>query len=211
MTDGSVDLGTAAQALRMEQLRGDHNMLAQRVQQGMENVAHNLADLQSSVRGVAAALVEVKDLQRAHDGNRETIAEVKNQISGIENKLEKWFDEITQTNEDRWRTYEHNRDMWRREHEADNENVKRDLESEIRRVRETMIRSVGWGVGAGTLVSVVAAGFLFWLNQQFGGLREVQQKTDKNVVINADRIRSAELYLARTSSYAPPSSQEKRE
>ena len=205
VTDKDENLFDAAKnAVRLAELKGEHSLLAQRMSNGMENVTNILADLQASVRGLSSRMQEVVQLQHAHDTNRDSIAEVKTAISGIEKKLESWLDEVEKKNDQRWRDYEHNRDMWRQQHEASNASMKTTLETEIRSVRETLIRAVGWGGGAGVLVTVVVSGFLFWLNQKFEDTAVATERayavaveSTRRIDAQKDKSHEIELYLAR--------------
>lgn len=121
-------------------------------------------------------------------------------------RLEKWFDD-----------YERQRDAWREQHEADNENTERALSQEIRSVRETMIRSVGIGSGLGLLGGVIISGFLWTLNYRFEEQKQDITRTEATGAYNRSlieaqtiEINDIKLYLARggripDEPYAPRS------
>lgn len=111
----------------------------------------------------------------------------------LSGRLERWFDD-----------YERQRDEWRDRHEADNEEAQREMEKEIRSVRETLIRSVGIGSGLGLLGGVIISGFLWTLNYRFAEQREDIDRTETNGTYNRSlidaqtvEINDIKLYLAR--------------
>lgn len=69
--DGLLDI--AQHAVRMERLEGQQALLAQRVSQGMDNVASTLASVQVEVRGLATRIGEVGALQHSHDTSRDAV------------------------------------------------------------------------------------------------------------------------------------------
>ena len=200
--DGLLDI--AQHAVRMERLEGRQDLLAQRVSQGMDNVASTLASVQVEVRGLAARIGEVGALQYSHDTSRAAIDEMKRSILDLNSRLEDWFSDFEQRSQQRWDKFERQRDEWRREHEADNENDKRELEKEIRSVRETVIRFVGYGSAIGALAGVISVGFLWNINYRFNegreDINETRIITSRNVnsieQLKADTI-DLKLYLSR--------------
>ena len=114
-------------------------------------------------------------------------------MQGLSDRLEKWFDD-----------YERQRDEWRNRHEADNEETQRELEKEIRSVRETVIRSIGIGSGVGLFGGVIISGFMWTLNYRFTeqaqDVQRVEQTSGYNrSLIDAQtvEINDIKLYLAR--------------
>ena len=114
-------------------------------------------------------------------------------MRGLSDRLEKWFDD-----------YERQRDAWRKQHEADNEDTERTLSQEIRSVRETLIRSVGIGSGLGLLGGVVISGFLWMLNYRFEEQKQDITRTEASGAYNRSlieaqtvEINDIKLYLAR--------------
>lgn len=198
MTDkpGGI-LDAAQQAIRMERLEGQQALLAQRVASGVENVASTLASVQSELRHVAARMGEVASLQKSHDSNKEAIDKMERSVGVLNARLEEWFDDFDNRNNE-----------WRREHEAHNEDTKRDLEKEIRSVRETVIRGIGWGSGVAVLAGLVAAGFIWNLNYRFNDVTGDSLKDTTRIEATAQRNRQLideqteelddiKLYLAR--------------
>ena len=217
MTDQHGGLLDAAQhAVRMERLEGQQALLAQRVSQGMDNVASTLASVQVEVRGLATRIGEVGALQHSHDTSRAAIDEMKRSILDLNSRLEDWFSDFEQRSQQRWDKFERQRDEWRREHEADNENDKRELEKEIRSVRETVIRFIGYGSAIGALAGVISAGFLWSINYRFNEGREDINETRTITSRNANSIEQLKadtidlkLYLSRggripAEPYVPP-------
>lgn len=201
-------LDAAQQAIRLERIEGDMRLLTQRVGNGMENVTNTLASVQIEVRGCSTKVSELTGLQGAHDSNKIAIDKVEKSVADLGARLESWFDEFEEKQDRRWQQYENNRDQWRREHEADNENVKKDLEKEIRSVRETVIRFVGFGSAIGALAGVIVAGFLWNINYRFNDNKEdtdrVEQLATRNRqlidtmgVEHGKELSDIKLYLAR--------------
>lgn len=201
-------LDVAEQAIRLERIEGDMRLLAQRVGSGMENVTNALATVQIEVRSCSTNVSELRGLQGAHDSNKVAIDKVEKSVSELGARLESWFDEFEAKQEQRWRDYSNNRDQWRREHEAENEDVKKDLEKEIRSVRETVIRFIGFGSAIGALAGVVVAGFLWNINYRFNDNKEDTDRVEELAARNRQLIDSMgvdhgreladiKLYLAR--------------
>lgn len=209
MTDKQGGLLDAAQqAVRMERIEGEQRLLASQVKQSVDVLTSTLHALQSDTRNVVAKISELAGLQNAHDSNKVAIDEMKKSVGALNERLEEWFDDFDKRNQRRWEQYEANRDQWRREHEANNEDTKRDLEKEIRSVRETVIRALGWGAGAGALVTVVIGGFIWTLNYRFADVStdvtRVEQASGRNRQLidemgrdHGKELADIKLYLAR--------------
>jgi hypothetical protein len=210
-------LDAAEQALKIEKLSSAHDLLAQRVAHGMENVANSMASVQMEVRSMTSKLGDVAALQLSHESSREGMAEVRRQLVDMNSRLESFFDDFDQRQDRRWAQYEANRDAWRREHEAENENTKRDHEMELRKVRETTIR-FGATAGAVVLLSgAIVTGFLYNINYRFNEnkdtIAEVKATaiTHRNLIDrNQEVLNDIKLYLARggripDEPYTPPS------
>lgn len=201
-------LDVAEQAIRLERIEGDMRLLTQRVSSAMENVTNALGSVQIEVRSCSTNVSELRGLQGAHDSNKVAIDKVEKSVSELGARLESWFDEFEAKQEQRWRDYSMNRDQWRREHEAENEDVKKDLEKEIRSVRETVIRFIGFGSAIGALAGVVIAGFLWNINYRFNDNKEDTDRVEELATRNRQLIDSMgvdhgkeladiKLYLAR--------------
>lgn len=201
-------LDAAAQAVRLERIEGDMRLLTQRVSSAMENVTNALGSVQVEVRGCHAKVSELTGLQGAHDLNKVAIDKVEKSVSDLGVRLESWFDDFERKQEQQWRDYTANRDQWRREHEADNENTARELEKEIRSVRETVIRFVGFGSAIGTLAGVIVAGFLWNINYRFTDNKEDTDRVEQVALRNRQlldamgvehgkELADIKLYLAR--------------
>lgn len=188
----------------MERIEGKQELLASQVKNSVDNLTSTLQAVQADSRSIMTKLSELAGLQNAHDSNKVAIDEMKKSVGDLNSRLEEWFDDFDQRNQRRWEQYETNRDQWRLRHEADNENSQKDLEREIRSVRETVIRSLGWGAGAGVLVSVVAGGFIWALNYRFADVAgDVTHVEATNTVQEGTLSRHSselvdiKLYLAR--------------
>lgn len=201
-------LDAAAQAVRLERIEGDMRLLTQRVSSAMENVTNALGSVQVEVRGCHAKVSELTGLQGAHDSNKVAIDKVEKSVSDLGMRLESWFDEFERKQEQQWRDYTANRDQWRHEHEADNENTTRELEKEIRSVRETVIRFVGFGSAIGALAGVIVAGFLWNINYRFTDNKEDTDRVEQVALRNRQlldamgvehgkELADIKLYLAR--------------
>lgn len=201
-------LDAAQQAVRMERIEGEQRLLASQVKQSVDVLTSTLHALQSDTRNVVAKISELAGLQNAHDSNKVAIDEMKKSVGALNERLEEWFDDFDKRNQRRWEQYESNRDQWRREHEANNEDTKRDLEKEIRSVRETVIRALGWGAGAGALVTVVIGGFIWTLSYRFADVStdvtRVEQASSRNRQLidemgrdHGKELADIKLYLAR--------------
>lgn len=200
--DGLLD--AAQHAVRMERLEGQQALLTQRVSSGMENVANSLASVQTEVRGFSHKLGELGALQHSHDTSRAAIDEMKKSVTDLNSRLEDWFTDFEQRSQQRWDKFERQRDEWRREHEAENESDKRDLEKEIRNVRETVIRGIGFGSALAALAGVIIGGFLWNINYRFNegreDLIEVRAHAAKNasaIQMLKDETLDVKLYLSR--------------
>lgn len=190
-------LDVAEQAIRLERIEGDMRLLAQRVSSGMENVTNALATVQTEVRSCNTNVSELRGLQGAHDANKLAVDKVEKSVGDLRSTLEKWFDEFDAKQDQRWAR-----------HEADNEDTKRELEKEIRNVRERMIQFVGFGSAIGALAGVIVGGFLWNINYRFNDQKEDvervevsasrnRQLIDEMGVDHGKELAGIKLYLAR--------------
>lgn len=210
-----VPLDVAHQALELSEVRKNHELLQLRVSHGMETVTNTMAGVNQTVGKLVDRVEGLMKFQQSHEVNREAISELRATITGMENNLKSWLEDVVETNNQKWTNYEHNRDLWRQQHEAENEDAIRDALAKLETVREKLaggiqngrerwIRTISWGGGAGVLVSIVVAGFLFWLNEKFEYARDVARKNEVAVESNRaaverekDKRHEMELYLAR--------------
>lgn len=197
-------LDPTAQAVRMERLEGQQNLLAQQVKASLDAMTSALNNVQLETRAVTNKLGDVVGLQHSQDTNKSSIEDMKKSLGDLNTRLEEWFDDFDERNNRRWEQYERNRDDWRLRHEAENENDKKELEKEIRTVRETVIRALGWGAAAGALGGVIIGGFLWSLNDRFGTYgssltqqRETSQYNRGLIDDQREKMHEIELYLAR--------------
>lgn len=197
-------LDAATQAVRMERLEGQQNLLAQQVKASLDAMTSALNTVQLETRAVTNKLGDVVSLQHSQDTNKSTIEDMKKALGDLNTRLEEWFDDFDQRNNRRWEQYEANRDNWRLRHEAENENDKKELEKEIRSVRETVIRALGWGAAAGALAGVIVGGFIWSLNERFTTTNKSIDQTVETATYNRElvddqreKIHEIELYLAR--------------
>lgn len=201
--EGSL-LDAATQAVRMERMEGEHRLLQSQVKQSIDTLSSTLGNLQLETRTVLAKLSELAGLQNAHDSNKVSIDEVKRSVGELNTRLEEWFDDFDQRNQRRWELYEANRDSWRRQHEAENENSARDLEKEIRSVRETTIRFAAFGAAVVFLGGTIVGGFIYNINYRFNEGKEDLQDAVAASTYNRQLIDGTmkelvdiKLYLAR--------------
>ncbi len=191
-------------AVRMERLEGQQNLLAQQVKASLDAMTSALNTVQLETRAVTNKLGDIVSIQHSQDSNKTAIDDMRRSLGDLNTRLEEWLDDFDQRSQRRWEQYEKNRDQWRREHEADNEDTKRELENEIRNVRERMIQFVGFSSAIGALAGVIVGGFLWNINYRFS-------EQDKDVVriestgsinrrlidaVNSELI-DIKLYLAR--------------
>ena len=195
-------------AVRMERLEGQQNLLAQQVKASLDAMTSALNTVQLETRAVTNKLGDVVSIQHSQDSNKNAIDEVKKSLGDLNTRLEEWFDDFDQRNQRRWEQYEANRDAWRREHEAQNENDKRELEREVRSVRETVIRWGGVVFGLGLVVTIATSVAIYALNQRFEtqassirGMRtefnEYRALTERRYDDRVRKIHEIELYLSR--------------
>lgn len=202
MSDKLLD--SAQQAVRMERLEGQQNLLAQQVKASLDAMTSALNTVQLETRAVTNKLGDVVSLQHSQDTNKSTIEDMKKALGDLNTRLEGWFDDFDQRNNRKWEQYETNRDNWRLRHEAENEDDKKELEKEIRSVRETVIRALGWGAAAGALAGVIIGGFIWSLNERFTTQNKSIDQTVNTATYNRqliddqrEKIHEVELYLAR--------------
>lgn len=201
-------LDAAQQAVRMERIEGEQRLLASQVKQSVDVLTSTLHALQSDTRNVVSKISELAGLQNAHDSNKVAIDEMKKSVGALNTRLEEWFDDFDQRNQRRWEQYEANRDQWRREHEGENENTKRDLEKEIRSVRETTIRFAAFGAAVVFLGGTIVGGFIYNINYRFNENKEDTAEVRQTGVYNrqlidqmgrehGSELADIKLYLAR--------------
>lgn len=197
MTDQTVPLSNAEQAVRMERIEGAQALLAQQVRGSMDNFTAAVQSMQMDMR---AALQKVDEATKAaaHNAhNGQSIARIEHDLQGIGNRLDQWTHE-----------YEANRDRWREKHEGDNRDMERRLETSIVSVRESTIRIVAYASGAGGLGMLILGGFLWSLNDRFNNT-SIAIAQARAMVVEADlrdvaaldkqrdKLHAIELYLAR--------------
>lgn len=213
-------LDVAQQAVRMERIEGEQRLMAAQFKQSVDVLTSTLHALQSDTRNVVNKISELAGLQNAHDSNKVALDEMKKAMADLNSRLEDWFDDFDQRNQRRWELYEANRDQWRREHESSNERDKRNLEREIRSVRETTIRFAAFGAAVVMLGGTIVGGFIWNINYRFSegkdDIAETRQATINNRA-KSDALTSElidiKLYLARggrlpVEPYVPQSQRE---
>lgn len=186
----------------------------------MEAVTSTMASVQIEVRGVSTKLGEFAGFQHVNDTNRESIADLKRMMGDLNTRLEEFFDDFEQRSQKRWDKFEQERNQWRREHEASNATSKRELEREIRAVRETTVRFAAFGAAIAVLGSTIVGGFIWNINYRFDegkdDIAETRQTTGYNRslvdAMNKELV-DIKLYLARggripAEPYVPQSQRE---
>lgn len=208
MSDRTVPFEAAEQALRLERIEGDHRLLSQSVKYSLDAMNSTLQNVQLESRAMSKQISDMHGLQGAHDSNNVAIGEMKRSLAELSKKIEGWMDESDKKNQAKWERYEHNRDSWRLAHEAENEDTKRELEKEIRSVRETVLKFMGFGSAVGALAGVLIAGFLWSINSRFNDNKEDTDRverstaeTRRNLEImgreHSSELSDIKLYLAR--------------
>lgn len=205
---GGPEKGTPSHAIRIERVEGDHRLLSAQVKNSVDILTSTLHALQADSRNIVKRMDELARLQHEHDSNKVSIDEMKKSIALLNDRLSEWFDDFDKRNQRRWEQYETNRDQWRKDHEAKNSSSERELGKEIREVRETAIRFVGFGSAIGALAGVIVGGFLWNINYRFNDQREdvarVEQTSTRNRqlieqlgVDHGQELADIKLYLAR--------------
>lgn len=191
-------------AVRMERLEGQQNLLAQQVKASLDAMTSALNTVQLETRAVTNKLGDIVSIQHSQDSNKTTIDDMRRSLGDLNTRLEEWLDDFDQRSQRRWEQYEKNRDQWRREHEADNEDTKRELEKEVRNVRERMIQFVGFSSAIGALAGVIVGGFLWNINYRFAEQKQDIERTEMTGTYNRSlidaqtvEINDIKLYLAR--------------
>ncbi len=162
MSDTTENLLDAAhQAIRMERVDGDMRLLAQRVGSGMENVTNSLASVQAEIRSCHVKISELADVRGSHDSNRAAIDKMERTVTDLRSKLETWFDDFDEKQNQKWLR-----------HEAENEDSRRDIEKEIRAVRERTNHFASFGAAVTLLGGVIVGMFLSSINYRFDELRD---------------------------------------
>lgn len=186
----------------------------------MDAVTSTMASVQIEVRGVSTKLGEFAGFQHVNDTNRESIADLKRMMGDLNTRLEEFFDDFEQRSQKRWDKFEQERNQWRREHEASNAASKRELEREIRAVRETTVRFAAFGAAIAVLGSTIVGGSIWNINYRFDegkdDIAETRQTTGYNRslvdAMNKELV-DIKLYLARggripAEPYVPQSQRE---
>lgn len=200
--DGLLD--AAQQAVRMERIEGEQRLLAAQVKQSVDALTSTMHSLQSDMRNVSDKISELAGLQHAHDANKVALDEMKKTMADLNSRLEDWFDDFDQRNQRRWEQYEAGSEQWQREHEAANARDKRELEREIRGVRETTIRFAAFGAAIAVLSGTIVGGFIWNIDYRFregeNDIAEARQIAasgrDKLDALMAELV-DIKLYLAR--------------
>lgn len=197
-------LEAAEQALRIVGIEGKQELLASQVKNSVDNLTSTLHAVQADSQRIMSKLSELAGLQNAHDSNKIAIDEMKKSVGDMGDKLERWFDDFDKRNDRRWELYESNRDQWRRQHEAENENAYRDMEKEIRNVRETTIRFAAFGAAVVFLGGTIIGGFIYNINYRFNEGKEDLSSATQASSYNRQMIEGTlkeltdiKLYLAR--------------
>lgn len=205
VTDNNGGLLNVAQhAIRLERIEGEQRLLASQVKQSVDTLTSTMHSLQSDMRNVSNKISELTSLQHAHDANKAALDEMKKTMVDLNSRLEDWFDDFDQRNQRRWEQYEAGREQWQREHEAANARDKRELEREIRGVRETTIRFAAFGAAIALLGGTIVGGFIWNIDYRFhegeNDIAEARQiaasARDKLDALMAELV-DIKLYLAR--------------
>lgn len=192
-------LNPAEQAVRIQRIEGEHQLLAQRVTSGMESVTNTLGNVQLEVRALNSSIRELAGLQHSNDSNKGAIERIESSVKELRQSVEEWFD-----------TYE-----------SKNEDAKARLSEQIQKVREDTIRIFTVGAVVTVLGGAVITGFLWNINRQFADEHEVHQQqraiSDANrsmIDKTRDEVYDVKLYLARggripDEPYTPPTQRSK--
>ena len=157
--------------------------------------ATRLAGIEQEVKNATKSIDELKT---------EAIAPFREELKSLDKKLEKWFDESEHRFEERLKAMETNRIEWQRVHMDRNDREFEKTNELVRVMREKYIRVFGWATGVGSLVTVLIAVSVTFLNFRFAELKDSVDKNEVNTDRNDQRdekqteaIHQIELYLAR--------------
>lgn len=190
-------LEAAHQAVQIKGLEGDMKLLTSQVSQNFAAFNAALGSLQIESRTVVTKLQDLAGLQYSHDNSKDSLDDMREEIKGLGSKLERWFEDS-----------EREQAEWRREHEAENENVKRDLQKDIHSLHLSIARIFAVGGVVVLLGGSVIGGFFWVLNDRFNSIKteiaeeRAERQYNRSLIDkNADRLREVELYLARGGAY----------
>ena len=204
VTDRSEDLlDTTKQALRIQQAEHNHELLAQRVTSGMENVQNALGDTNRILRGMSEKVSEFAKLQHSHESHREAVARIEESVGSLRATMEEWFETFDERSREKWEA-----------HESKNDSTKEQLEAKINAVRETALTIRTIGAVIALLGGGIIGGFLWTINSRFDD--EKAARLENREVINklVENQVDIKLYLARggripEEPYIPPSQRSK--
>jgi hypothetical protein len=192
MSDKTVPLDVAQQALHLAGMESDQKLLTAEMRQNMQVLRASNEAMQADMRKLTESVSALATLQHAHDANGRAIEEVKAQVGGINDKLERWFDQIESESRQRWERHDKERDQYREKHEADNQKTK-----------DKLTLWTGIGITVMFIGGVIITGFLYVLNDKFLDVTTSQQRVERQqeasrteAAADREKINDIRIYIA---------------
>lgn len=192
MTDKSVPLSVAEQAVRMAELEGGHRLLAAELKSSVGAFRSTLDNVQIEVRNMAGAVRELAELQHGHDQNNRAIEDVKAGVDRLSDRLERWSENFDAENKERWDKHDKERDDYREKQQAENQ-----------RMREKMTLWTGIGFTFLLLGGAIVSGFVYVLNMRFkendDTVQRVERQQEQQHEVSTELLKSVhniDLYIA---------------
>lgn len=192
MSDKTVPLDVAQQALHIAGIENDQKLLTAEVRQNMQALRASSESMQMDMRALTKSVSDLAALQHAHDANGRAIEEVKAQVGGINDKLERWFDQIESESRRRWERHDRERDEYREKHEADNQ-----------RTKDKLTLWTGVGITVMVIGGAIISGFLYVLNIKFADVAISQQRIERQqesarneAAADREKINDIRIYIA---------------
>lgn len=185
-----VPFDSARQALDIERLSSQHQLLAAQVKNSVDNFSHTLQSVQAEMRSVSEKISDLTGLQHAHDANRESLARMENSVQALSGQWKEWTDDFEESNERRWER-----------HEQENKDT-----------RDTVLKWTYGAIGLSLCLGALGGMFTWNLQKEFNdvtdanataALRIEKLRDDKNAKDEElqERLHEIELYLTRGGEY----------
>jgi hypothetical protein len=199
----SLDAQGDSHALRLERLHSRQSILENQVKSSIDALRHSVDNMQLEVRSSSSKMAEFAEIQFHNAANRTTLDEMRQEMARLGDKVEQWLRGANAAQDQRWRDADRNRDRWREQHEAENENTRIDLTNAIKETSDKMRVWSGIGFSAVLLGGVVVSAVVWGLNMRFESQKD--SVTDAKLVILSNQAkidkltenqRQIELHLA---------------
>ncbi len=190
-------LDPVQQAFRIQQLEHAQELQQANTKQAIDNLGHNIDNVQIDVREIKARLTDIATAQQASAVGREEIA-----------RLTAAIDQLSMKMDSNYREHIKDTTAWQDAHENDNERHREEIQKDFRSIRDKTIWATGASYGISLLIGVV--GGLVWnhVNDRFNGqaesIRELRADygqyrdlTERRYDERVRKIHNIELYLVR--------------